>query len=297
MSSPLAWFNGRFVPPAELTLSFADSGFVSATTVTDFCRTYHHRLFRWPDHLSRFRRDCEALSIPLPYSDADLTVPAAQLVARAVEFASDEFAVITFATPGPIGYLAGNDTNGPPTIGMHTFPLPRGRYRRFFAEGVNLRVVGVLPADPTSILPAGVKHRSRLHWHMAAQVARNDPGAVAVLTDQHFHAADTAIGTVLAVADGMVIRPPRGRVLEGISVGVVKELCGRLGIQFAEVDLDYRDLPAGVTEMLLTGTAFGLAGVKSFDGRTFDWPGPIFRRLVAAWNDLVGLNIERQILD
>jgi branched-chain amino acid aminotransferase len=293
----LAWSNGRFVPPAELTLSFADAGFVSATTVTDYCRTYHQRLFRWPDHLARFRRDCDAIGIPLPYSDTELTNAAGQLVAGRAATTGEEVSLITFASPGPIGYLLGDDANGPPTVAMHTLPLPRVRYRRYFAVGVTLRVVGVLPSDPGGIVPFGVKHRSRLHWHLAARAAREFPGAVAVLTDQHGHAADTAVGTVLTVADGVVIRPPRGAVLDGISAGLVSELCGKVGVPYAEATLDYRALPPGVTEMMLTGSAFGLAGVRSFDGRDYDWPGPVFRRLLAAWNDLVGLDIARQFLD
>src|ERR1043165_5412005 len=103
MPAPLAFLNGRFVPTAELVLSPADAGFVFAATATDFCRTYGGRLFRWPDHVARLRRDCAPLGIPLPYPDAELTAAAERLVAH--NYAGDELALVTFATPGPLGYL------------------------------------------------------------------------------------------------------------------------------------------------------------------------------------------------
>ena len=50
---------------------------------------------------------------------------------------------------------------------------------------------------------------------------------------------------------------------------------------------------------MLTGTAFGLAGVAALhlwnpQPKRFAWPGPVFRELLAAWSDLVGVDIEKQ---
>lgn len=285
---PIAYSNGRFVPSGELGLSFADAGFVSGVTVTDFCRTYRHRLFRWPDHLARLRRDCAACHVPLSVPDAELTAAAERVVARNAQLIaeSDDLALVTFATPGPLGYLTGRAENGPPTVGMHTFPLPVARYRRFFADGVTLEAAGALPAG----LPADVKHRSRLHWWLAERALTN-PGAVPILLAPD-GSPDTAIGGVLAVRGGAVVRPPAGSVLESVSVGVVRELCGRLGLPFAEGAVDL----AGATEVLLAGSGFGLAGVRRVAGvREFAWPGPVLVELQAAWSDLVGLDVVRQM--
>lgn len=300
-AAPLAFHNGRLVSENELVLSFADAGFAFGATVTDFCRTYRHRLFRWPDHLARLRHDCAALGIPLPYTDAELTAAAEAVAAdRAARIApSDDLAAVAFATPGPLGRLLGRPDNGPSTVGMHSFPLDRGRYRRFFTDGVVLSLAGVHSCGESDIVPAGVKHRSRLHWWLAQRNVA-EPGAVPALTDANGGAADTAIGTVLAVFDELVVRPPRGTVLDGVSASVIEELCRKRGLQFAEATLDYRALPAGATELLLTGSAFGIAGVRTLLGSTspreFPWPGPVFRRLLAAWNETVGMDIEAQMI-
>jgi branched-chain amino acid aminotransferase len=294
-AEPIAFADGRFVPSGELALSFADAGFVSGATVTDFCRTYRHRLFRWPDHLARLRRDCATCHVPLPTPDAELTAAAEQLVAHNAGLIGegDDLALVTFATPGLLAYMTGATETGPPTVRMHTFPLPVARYRRFFAEGVTLEVAGELPTG----LPARAKHRSRLHWWLAERAVKQ-PGAVPVLLGPG-GAADTAIGGVLGVVGGAVVRPPAGAVLESVSVGVVKELCERVGLRFAEAAVDFRD-PGPASELLLAGSGFGLAGVRRFVGpagaREFAWPGPVYRRLQAAWSELVGMDVEAQFL-
>lgn len=293
--SGLAFQNGRFLPASDLSISFADAGFVQSATVTDFCRTYRRRLFRWLEHLARFRRDCETLRIPLTLSDSELTSAAERLVR---ENALGEVAVVTFATPGPLGYLVGSTQNGPPTLGMHTLPISRERYRRFFSDGVSLAIAGTLDSG---IVPVSVKHRSRLHWWLAEHPIRDlEPGAVPILLDAS-GAPDSAIGSVLAVVEGCVVAPLPGSVLAGVSVGVVRDLARRIGREFREDPLDFRNLPEHVSEVLLTGSGFGIAGVRRLtDGpriREFPWPGPVFRDFLTAWSDEVGMAIDAEFLE
>ena len=307
----VAYLNGRFVPFAEAGLPLHDAGFVSGATVVDNARTYGRKLFRWADHLARFRRDCEACYVPLPATDAELTAIATELVGRnaALLPADGELQVVTFATPGPLGFYVGA-ANGPPTLGMVSYPVPE-RYRRFAEDGVVLRVAGRQSADADDLLPPSVKHRSRMVWHVAERTVNGDAwppaptGAVpVVLTPDGF--GDTPVGAVLVVADGAVYLPPMGPVLDSISVRVVAELCGRLGIPtrtFYRLDLeDFARLygpgergtaAAAATEVLLAGTGFGVVGVREFalglggNSRTYPVPGPVLTRLRAAWAELV----------
>ena len=311
--APLAYLNGRFLPFAEAALPLHDAGFVSGATVVDNARTFRRALFRWPDHLARFRRDCAACYVPLDATDAQLTAAAHELVAHnsALLPPGGELQLVTFATPGPLGFYLGEAANGPPTLGMATYPLPVARYRRFFTEGASLAVAGVQSAHPDDLLPPRVKHRSRLFWHVAEYTLRDPasrfhaPGAVPVVLD-HGGAADTAIGCVLAVVGGTVVRPPPGRTQDSISAKVIEELCAATGLKCAAEPLDFRDLcrpPAcgeeeAVSELLLAGTGFCVAGTTQFahaeSAREYAWPGPVFRTLLAAWSDLVGVDIAKQ---
>jgi branched-subunit amino acid aminotransferase/4-amino-4-deoxychorismate lyase len=280
----IAFRNGGLIPQGELALSFADAGFVAGTAITDYCRTLGQKLFRWPDHLARFRGDCAVCGIEIPYSDAELANAAEAILAAQLPLhpAGTEFALITFATPGPFGYMTGEAADGPPTVGMHAFPVPVERYRRFFDGGAVLEIVGVLPQADEGIVPPSIKHRSRIHWSLAAQ-RRSSPGHVPVLLDQFGGAPDTAIASVLAVVDGAVIRPKRGTVLESIGLKIAEEKCRELGFAFGEFAGDWRGHFARASEALICGSAFGIAGVRQVGVSEYRWPGAALEKLEKVW--------------
>jgi branched-chain amino acid aminotransferase len=287
MPVPLTYLNGRFPPATDTALSLSDAGFVSGATIVDNARTYGGTLFRWADHLARFRRDCERCFVPLMASDDELTSIAGELLAHNRPLAAmQDLHVVTVATPGPPG--------GPPTLAMSTYPIRVERYRPFFTDGVTLAVAGTQSFKPYDLLTSSVKHRSRLHWHIAERtVAAKHPGAVPVVLNRG--AGDTAIGAIAAVhADGTLLLPPTELVQDSISLKVLAELAGRSRVERFSWWSD------DVVELLLTGTGFGVAAVKTThhgDTRTFDWPGPVYRRLVKAWSELVGVDIEKQFVE
>ncbi|HYH64178.1 MAG TPA: aminotransferase class IV [Urbifossiella sp.] len=297
----VAYLNGRFVPFADAALPLHDAGFVSGATVVDNARTYGRELFRWPDHLARFRRDCAACYVPLNATDDELTAIATELVARngALLPADGELQVVTFATPGPLGFYVGEPANGPPTLGMVSYPVP-DRYRRFAEQGVVLAVAGT-HGSSRHLLPPRVKHRSRMMWHVADNLVRAwaTPGAVPVVLSEE-GSADTPIGGVLLVAGDEVYFPRGAEVLDSITAKVAEELCDRLGLptntlpegHFNSVGHSRRadELDARTTEMILAGTGFGLVGVREFwhgpvTSRRYPVPGPVLTRLRAAWAD------------
>ena len=303
MTAPLAYLNGRLLPFAEAALPLHDAGFVSGATVVDNARTFRHKLFRWPDHLARFRRDCAACYVPLTSTDEHLSAAAEELIAHNAKVLppGGELQVITFATPGPLGFYLGEPSNGPATLGMATYPLPFARYRRFFTEGVTLAVAGMQHAGAHDLLSPRVKHRSRMVWHVADHKVREitgNPAALALLTDS-YGATETSIANFLIVLDGAIVSPPRNLILDGISLRVTRELCAAACIPFAESPIMIAD-GRRASEALLTGTGFCLAGVTELSGwrrsgsRGFEWPGPVYRKLLAAWSELVGVDIAKQ---
>jgi branched-chain amino acid aminotransferase len=305
MSAPLAYLDGKLIPRDDARLPIHDAGLVFGAAVTDFCRTFGHRLYRWPDHLARFRHDCAECFIPLPVDDHALTAIACDLVTHNTRLIApqQELALICFATPGPYGFYAGSPgQDGPPTLCLHTAVIPFERYRWFFAEGIALDVPGPHGCARDDLAPPGVKHRSRLHWWRAERMVRDRgrsmPGPssrIALLTDGDGQLTETAIGNLLIVRDGTVLTPASG-VLDSISVRVAEELCGQLGIPFGRRDgLRLADC-AAAEEAMLCGSAFCLAGVRWIAGHDIPWPGAITQRLLAAWSEAIGIDIAGQFL-
>jgi branched-subunit amino acid aminotransferase/4-amino-4-deoxychorismate lyase len=277
----MAFLNGRMVPDAEAVLHASDAGVVFGATVSDFCRTYARRLFRFRDHLARFRRGCEECFIPVLQDDATLTAAAEALVADV----RGEAALVMFATPGPLPSHGGS---GPPTLILHAFPLDLSRYAPFFRSGVHLATLA--SPVPGALAPPWVKHRSRLHWWRASRLT--DVGLPLLVTPEGT-VLETAIGNVLLVEGERLVAAPPSMVLDGVSQRVTREASG---MPWSERAFTIEDCLAA-DEALLCGTAFGIAPVSRIGDRDRPWGGPAYRRLLAAWAAETGLDIERQFLE
>ncbi len=294
MSEPLAFLNGRLIPQSQASVALHDAGFVFGATVTDLCRTFRHRLYRWPEHLARFRRGCQSAYFDVLFDDVGITQRAVELVGLNAELldANDDLALVLFATPGPIGYYLGQAISGAqPTFGMHTFPLPFARYRPWIEHGVALATPSVR-AMPTDCVDPHIKQRSRMHWWLAQNQVPAE--AQALLLDLDGNVTETASANFLLVRDGTIISPPRATILEGISLGVVRELSAKLGIPMTYRPISLEECYAA-NEALLTCTSYCIAGVRRINDREIPFPGPMLRRLLDAWNAEAGLDFHRQI--
>lgn len=305
-SAPLAYLNGKLLPADEARLPLTDAGFVFGATVSDLVRTFDRRLFRLGDHLARFMDSCRLVHIDLGVAPflrdpvGELTAAAEELAAKngALLPAGQELLLVMFATPGTLAHYLGQPGGlglATPTVGLHTYPLPVSRYARFFRDGAQL-VIPLTRHVPRRTIDPRIKHRSRLHWWLAEQEAQQTtPGAVALLLEAAGRVTETALANFLIVRQGTVLSPPRTSILRGISLQVVEELCFELRIPFREQPLSVADCLTA-DEAMLCGTAFCLAGVRSIDGQTLPWPGPVFERLLAAWSRQAGQDIRAPFL-
>lgn len=299
MAAPVAFLNGVYLPADRAGLPLHDAGFVQGATVTDLVRTFRHQPFRWEQHLTRFRESCRQCRVPMPHSDREITGWMRELVARNAELLPPgaDLGIVLFATPGPIGHYAGlpgGPGDGPPTFGMHSFPLPFARYRRMFAEGGRL-VVPTVRQVPQNCVSLRAKQRSRMHWWLAQCEAHDvDPMADALLLDEMGCVTETASANLLVVLNGDVLTPRGESVLGGVTLRVVREICAGLGIGFYEESLTPADCHAA-EEIMLTCTSWCVAGVSRFDGRPVPWPGPIYEKIARAFDAVVGLDYRGQI--
>jgi branched-subunit amino acid aminotransferase/4-amino-4-deoxychorismate lyase len=293
---PIALVNGALIPQSRAALPLNDAGFVFGATVTDLCRTFRGVLYRWREHLARFRRSAEAACIQMPFTDEQITTWAHALIVH--NSGGHDLALVVFATPGLVGYYLGQPGgagDAPATFGMHTFPLPLARYRGLIEHGADLEVPSIRHV-PAECVDPGIKQRSRMHWWLAEQqVRRIQPGAQALLLDRTDHLTETATANFLIVRHGVVTSPPRESILRGISLGVVEELCSRLGIamEFRPISLTEA---LGADEAMLSSTPYCLVGVRSINGTSLSWPGPVMQRLVKAWSAEIGVDIHAAFL-
>ena len=295
MSEPWVYLNGEWLPQSRAAIPLHDAGFVMGVTVTDLIRTFNRKLYRWPDHLARFRESCELACLHVKATDAELTERAKELAERNSALLGDggELCLTIFATPGPIGYLRGDSPSGfvgPMTLGMQTFPLPFSRYSEMVGQGAVLAVPRRVQV-PEDCVPPGIKQRSRMHWWLAdIEAAKKHAHAKALLLNERGHVTETAIANFLIVRGDTVTSPRRATILPGVSLKIVEELCGRAGLNFKERDLTLDECLAA-DEAMLSGTAFSLAGVRELESRAYPFPGPKLRVLLNLWSRQVGVDV------
>ena len=297
MEEPRAYLNGRFVAASEVTISPTDAGFVLGATVAEQLRTFAGKLFRLDDHLERLEQSLGIVGVEPGVGMDELAGVAQELVARNHRLLApgDDLGLSVFVTPGEYPAYSSSVSTAP-IVCMHTYLLPFRLWAEKYEKGQSLVVTDVRQV-PVESWPPGLKCRSRMHYHLAdRQAAKIEPGARALLLDGDglVTEASTANVIVSTSADKLVC-PPLAKVLAGISLAEVAELATEAGIEMVHQDLTAQDV-AAAAEVLLTSTPSCLLPATRFNGHEIGdgRPGPIFRRLLAAWSDRVGIEIAAQ---
>ncbi|MBM3265811.1 MAG: aminotransferase class IV [candidate division Zixibacteria bacterium] len=304
MTESLVFLNGRMVPESQASLRIYDMGIVLGATTTEMTRTFRQRPFRLLDHLGRLYRSLRYMNVDPGLSREEMERVSEELVAHNAGLlrADQELGLIHFVTPGEVktyaGSAAGQAEPSRPTVCIHTFPLPLHMWAHFFREGVHVVTPSIRHVPPQCVDPK-MKNRSRMHWFLADRETRLvDPKATTLLLDLEGNITETSGANFLLVRDGRVLSPTLRNILPGVSRQVVIELCDRLGIAFAERDLQVHDV-VNADEAFLSTTPYCMAPCTKINGLTIGdgKPGPVFNRLMAAWSDLAGVDIVAQVLE
>ncbi len=288
---PLAYWNGRWVGQSTLSVSPDDLGFLMGVTITERLRTFGGKLFRLEEHWARLRHSLELVG-GLEWADLDqLAVIAQRLVESNARGPApgDDQGLVVFLTPGRLG-------ESKPTVSLQSYPLDFAESLRLYERGQRLVVSSHRQVPPECWSPA-LKCRSRMHYYLAdLEARRQDPLSRALILDQRGLVAESSTANiVLALGANELVTPRREFVLPGVSLQVVEELAGELGMNFVERDVRVEEChEAG--EVFLCSTSPCLVPVTAIDGRAIGTgrPGPVFDRLMAAWGGLVGIDIIEQ---
>ena len=296
MNQPLAYLNGELLPESQLTLPVYDLGFVQGVAVSEQLRTFGGELFRLDEHLRRLGRSLEIVGLSEQFSLPQLADAAKTLVAknRTRLHAADDLGLSLFVTPGPYPTFAPANSGGV-TVGMHTYPLPFHLWADKYLQGQQL-VVSRVRQVPDVCWPPELKCRSRMHYYLADREAASAvPDARAILLNGDEEVLETSTANIIAYVPGSgLISPPREAILPGVSVAVVEQLAAQLGLPFLHRTLSVNELNAA-DEVLLTSTSPCVWHVAAVNQQPIgNGPGAVFRQLLAAWSELVGVDIQGQ---
>ena len=296
----VAWFNGKIVRESEVLIPFRDQGFLRGDAVFDMTRSFHGKAFRLAEHIARLYRSLRYLDIDPGLSPAEMAAISEDVLARNRHLLA----------PGEDYWLAQRISRGihpvpgdhwdhyGPNVIVECVPLPLRERARCFRDGIDVVTPSLRRTPPDALSP-----RAKMHQYLNLvladrEVKAQNPEAWAVLLDTSGNLAEGLGSNIFLVRDGGLLTPRERYVLPGVSRQATIDLAQRLGIPFAEQDIDLYDAYTA-DECFLTSTSLCICGVRSLNGRSFAAgkpPGPITQRLIDAYKELAGCDFVAQYL-
>ncbi len=276
----LAYFNGAFLPLAEIHLSPLDRGFLFADGVYEVIPVFNGRALRLPQHLSRWRTSLAAL---------DIVVPEAQLPGGSWT----GFVQVLLAHYGVgdwVIYL--QVTRGAPAIRDHGIVSPDTAPTVF-------AMVSPLKPVPARLQETGVRtitvpDERGLTCHIKSVALLANVLARRQALAQGVHDAllvrdgwllESPAANVFWVRDGVIATAPKDqRILGGITRDLVLELAATARLPFMEQALPVSEL-ATIDELWLTSSTKDLLPVTQVNGRPVGKgvPGTHWRQMMALY--------------
>jgi len=298
MSEKIVYLNGAFVPESEAKVSVLDSGFNAGDGVYDVTRTFAHQPFRLRDHTARLFRSLRYTRI-----DCGLSIEQMEQATLAVlernrpTLAKDEDVAIWQVVSRGMRSSRGNHSLGKATVAIYCISIGFEEFARDYLDGVKLIIPSTRRIPPQCLEPKA-KINNKMNHNMAIFEARQvDPHAIPLMLDLDGNISESNAHNFFLVLDGKLCTPLNKNVLDGITKHVVHELAANLEIEVVEGNFTAYDA-YNAEEAFLASTSPTILPVQSINGvrPTQEIPGPMTRRLIQAWNELVGLDIVDQAL-
>lgn len=279
--------NGELVPLSQAKVSVLDRGFIFGDGLYEAIPVYGRRLFRFDEHMARLARNLDKMRMTAPAGLStrdDWLARVRRLVAA--QPADDQMIYIQL-TRG----VAPRDHVMPQGIAPTLFMMSNP-YRPVPAEARHQGVACVSARD-FRWERGDIKSTSLLGNVMARQMAADQGAAETILFREGAHGGpwltEGSSSNAWIVHEGALLGPPMNEhVLEGVRVGLLRELCEDEGIAFNLRPISEADVHAA-DEILLSSAGREVLAVTRLDGDLVGHgalrgkPGPVYGRLYEAY--------------
>lgn len=288
--TPLAYFQGKFVPATEARVGVMTHALHYGTAIFEGIRGNWNPeegktfIFRPREHYERFLQGCRILRMNIPYSADDLVRLTVELIERS-EFREDLYIrPLAFKSAQRVANLKLHELEDDFVL----LAVPFGAY--LDAQVIRCCVSPWRRIDDTMIPPrvkiSGLYVNSILAKTDAVLAGFDE----AILLNADGHVAEGSGENLFLVKGGVLHTPPlTENLLPGITRECVIHLAREeLGLEVVERPIDRSELYLA-DELFLTGTAAHITPVGEVDHRPVGdgQPGPVTRSLQSLYFDII----------
>lgn len=299
MTEKIVYLNGSFVPESEAKVSVLDSGFNAGDGVYDVTRSFRHKLFRMRQHTERLFRSLRYTRIDCGLELDEMERVTAELFARNLPLlAQDEEVAVWQVVSRGLRSSRGNRAAGKATVAIYCVSIAFEEFARQYLEGVKLVIPSTRRIPPQCLEPKA-KINNKMNHNMAIFEARQvDPQAIPLMLDLDGNISESNAHNFFLVIGGKLCTPSNKNVLDGITKEALFEIAAKLNIEVMEGNFTPYDA-FNAEEAFLASTSPTILPVQSINGvrPTREVPGPLTKRLIQAWSDMVGIDIVMQALN
>lgn len=263
---PKAWVNGTVSDAKDAKVSVFDRGFLFGDGVYETGRSYDRTFVFLEEHWRRLRLSAAKLSIPLPWSDAELEKG---LFEVAEAFGQSNVYFRTILTRGPIETVGIEVfSDNPPTLVHLIQHLDEAKLTQRRSEGVQLLTSSVI-RNASDAQDPNIKTSNYLNSLLALQDVKRRGAEDAVMCDRKGHVTEGTTFSLFGVTrEGTLITPP-------LDVGILDSITRRHVLEQAQGLLPTKEGRFTVQELLDCQEAFiassvrEIVPIKSWDGKTY----------------------------
>jgi D-alanine transaminase len=277
MTSPIAYFNGQFLPLDKISISPLDRGFIFGDGVYEVIPVYEGVPLRGREHFERFQRSMNEIQLVNPHTVDEWM----GLVHKLLEHHPGNQSVyihVTRGVPPKRDHVIPKGLK--PTVFMMSNPLPTPS-----KEAVDNGVACVTARD-FRWEKCHIKAVSLLPAVLARQISA-DVGATETIMFREGFLTEASSSNVFIVKNGVVAGAPQNNM---ILLGITYELLEKLSSE-GSLKLEIRPITEAevraADEIWLSSSTKEVLAVTTLDGKPVGSgkPGPVFRRMHALFQE------------
>ena len=271
----VTYLNGEIIPHRQAVAALQEKNVPPESGIYDTERTFNGQLFKLGAHLERLYRGLKLAQIDPGITRTEIEVITQDILEanRPLLGPRDEFIVTQVVSTSPINASEVN-------VVVHCQLLDFTAFARSYVQGV--RVI-----TPVTY---GVPRQDNAQdgAQQILTLMTSTEGSITECTGANF----------MFVRGGRIKLPDRHNVLPGVSMQTVLDLADSQAIAVDEDDYATADVYES-DEAFVSSTRYCMLPVATLNGLSLgeELPGPLTRRLLDAWRNMIGVDFVQRALD